>query len=81
MKNSKGLQQKLAFLVYKLGRTIGVSQKRIPYVSHNYFICHDGSIGLLYQAGDLMEVEAGACKIVVSPETIAKVNELNKANE
>lgn len=49
----------------------------IPYVSDNYFICHDGSIGLLYQPGDLMPEEAGACKIVVSPETIAQVNEIN----
>ena len=49
----------------------------IPYVSDNYFICHDGSIGLLYQPGDLMPEDAGACKIIVSPETIAEVNEIN----
>lgn len=49
----------------------------VPYVSDNYFICHDGSIGLLYQPGDLMPEEAGACKIIVSPETIAEVNALN----
>ena len=49
----------------------------IPYVSDNYFICSDGSIGLLYQPGDLMPDEAGACKIVVSPETIAQVNAIN----
>lgn len=49
----------------------------IPYVSDNYFICHDGSIGLLYQPGDLMPEDAGACKIIISPETIAEVNEIN----
>lgn len=49
----------------------------IPYVSDNYFICHDGSIGLLYQPGDLMPEDVGACKIIVSPETIAEVNEIN----
>jgi hypothetical protein len=74
------LNNSQAYAVDGLDNGVNLS-KRIPYVSHNYFICHDGSIGLLYQAGDLMEVEAGACKIVVSPETIAKVNELNKANE
>lgn len=51
----------------------------IPYVSDNYFICHDGSIGLLYQPGDLMPEDAGACKIIVSPETIAEVNEINNS--
>lgn len=51
--------------------------KKIPYVSTNYFICHDGSIGLLYQPGDLMDKAAGACKIVVSPETISEVNAIN----
>lgn len=51
--------------------------KKIPYVSTNYFICHDGSIGLLYQPGDLMDKDAGACKIVISPETINKVNSIN----
>lgn len=74
------LNNSQAYAVDGLDNSVNLS-KRIPYVSHNYFICHDGSIGLLYQAGDLMEVEAGVCKIVVSPETIAKVNELNKANE
>ncbi len=74
------LNNSQAYAVDGLDNGVNLS-KRIPYVSHNYFICHDGSIGLLYQAGDLMEVEAGVCKIVVSPETIAKVNELNKANE
>lgn len=69
-----------AYAVDGLDNGVNLS-KRIPYVSHNYFICHDGSIGLLYQPGDLMEVEAGACKIIVSPETIAKVNELNKASK
>ena len=49
----------------------------IPYVSDNYFICHDGSIGLLYQPADLMPEDAGACKIIVSCETIAEENEIN----
>ncbi len=53
--------------------------KQIPYVSDNYFICHDGSIGLLYQPGDLMSKENGACKIIVSPQTIHEVNMLNTA--
>lgn len=74
------LNNSYAYTVDGLDNGVNLS-KRIPYVSHNYFICHDGSIGLLYQPGDLMEVEAGACKIIVSPETIAKVNELNKASK
>ena len=56
----------------------GVNLDRpIPYVSDNYFICHDGSIGLLYQPGDLMDESAGAAKIIVSPETIREVNSIN----
>ena len=51
--------------------------KPIPYVSDNYFICSDGSIGLLYQPGDLMDTAAGPCKIIVSPETIHEVNSVN----
>lgn len=51
--------------------------KKIPYVSNNYFICDDGSIGLLYQPGDLLPVEEGATKVVISPETINYVNQIN----
>lgn len=82
--NLEQLQEALnnshAYTVDGLDNGVNLS-RRIPYVSHNYFICHDGSIGLLYQPGDLMETSAGACKIIVSPATIAKVNELNKASK
>lgn len=53
--------------------------RQIPYVSDNYFICSDGSIGLLYQPGDLMPEDAGSGKIIVSLETINKANAENLA--
>ena len=70
------LDHSKAYAVDGLDNGVNLSQK-IPYVSDNYFICHDGSIGLLYQPGDLLNEDEGATKIIVSPETIAHVNEVN----
>lgn len=70
------LNHSMAYTVNGLDNGVNLD-KAIPYVSDNYFICHDGSIGLLYQPGDLMDEDIGACKIVVSPETIAEVNRIN----
>lgn len=70
------LNHSRAYAVDGLDNGVNLS-KKIPYVSNNYFICDDGSIGLLYQPGDLLPVEDGAAKIVVSPETINHVNQIN----
>ena len=72
----QALNNSRAYAVDGLDNGVNLA-KKIPYVSTNYFICHDGSIGLLYQPGDLMDIKDGACKIVISPETINEVNHLN----
>lgn len=52
-------------------------QRKIPYVSNNYFIVTDGSIGLLYQPGDLMDAGEGATKIIIAPEKVKETYDLN----
>ena len=67
------LNHSKAYAIDGLDNGVNLDRK-IPYVSDNYFICSDGSIGLLYQPGDLMEEDAGSAKIIVSLETINKAN-------
>lgn len=72
------LNNSKAYAVDGLDNGVNLDRK-IPYVSDNYFICSDGSIGLLYQPGDLLSEDAGSTKIIVSLETINKANAENMA--
>lgn len=71
------LNNSKAYVVDGLDNGVNITRK-IPYVSDDYFIVTDGSVGLLYQAGDLMDIKDGATKLIISPEKIKETYELNK---